>query len=193
MTAIILAGGKAKRIKKSKAFLMVGQTTIIEGQTEILKRIFDHLLIVANHSSTYQGLGARIVSDIIPQKDSLGGIYTGLIASEDVYNFILACDMPFIQLDFITYMIDQIEDYDVVIPQWEGKFEPLHAIYSKKCIKPIEQLVRENNLKIVDLLPQVKTRVIDEREIKRFDSQKLSFININTEEDYRRICSLGLR
>ncbi len=192
MTAIIIAGGKARRIKKNKAFLRVGKSTIIENQIEILKQIFGHLLIVTNQTRAYRGLGVRTVSDIIREKGSLGGIYSGLIASKNLYNFILACDMPLLQPALITYMIKEIGDHDLVIPQWGDNLEPLHAIYSKRCIHPIEQLLEEDNLKIIDFLGEVKTRTIKQEEILKYDPNRFSFVNINTEEDYRKICSFGL-
>jgi len=74
----------------------------------------------------------------------------------------------------------------VVIPKIDGMAEPLHAVYSKKCLAPIEQLLHGGKLAISQLFSLVRTRYVDEAEITKFDSKHLSFFNINTQDDLRK-------
>lgn len=208
ITGIILAGGSGERIGCNKAFLKLGSKTLIEELISRLEERFPRLIIVANETEKYRKFHHEVISDILPHKGPLGGIYTGLVNSNSLYNFIVACDMPFIKPDLIRYMMEKIEVNDVIIPKWNGKFEPLCAIYSKKCIKPIEKQLSKDNLKITDFFKDVnpvrsklsktpatplvwtsngvKVKVITEKEVAKFDLKGFSFVNINTPEDCRK-------
>ncbi|MEE8317534.1 MAG: molybdenum cofactor guanylyltransferase [Candidatus Omnitrophota bacterium] len=185
VTGIILSGGKSSRMKTDKAFLKLGSKTMIEELISRLEKKFSRLMIIANDRERYMRFGIELVEDIVPDKGPLGGIYTGLVVSKDDYNFIFACDMPFLNQDLIQYMIGEVEGggYDVIIPEWEGRLQPLCAIYSKECIKPIENELSKNNLKITDFLKYVKVRVLNDKEISKFDLGRPFFANINTPRD----------
>ena len=146
----------------------------------------DIILVTAKGQSFPQLTGypkLKIAADIYPGKGSLGGIYTGLAVSESFHNLVVAGDMPFLNRDLLTYMMQLSADFDVVIPRLGNEVEPLHAVYSKGCLAPIEYLFKQDNLKIIDFFPSVKVRYIEAEEIDKFDSKHLSFFNINTEKD----------
>lgn len=193
MKAIILAGGKNKRIGQNKGFIKLNGPTIIENQIRLLQGIFEEILIVANSPQEYQHLGVEVTEDIIPHKGSLGGIYSGLFSSESFYNFFLACDIPFPNIDLIAYMKDLVDNYDVVIPRTGVGYEPLSAFYSRDCLSPIKRQMDSGNLKIVDFFPHVKVRTIEAEELNKFDPDGISFFNINTREDLKKARRIALR
>jgi len=179
--AIILSGGKCRRISTEKSFIKLGSETLIETIINVLHKIFSDIIIVANHSEKYSGLAVqKVVKDIIPEKGPLGGIYTGLKISDTQYNFIIACDMPFINPFLISLLLENNEGYDIVVPAYNGFFEPLYAVYSKNCTEVILEQLKNNELKIIDIYPKLKTNVLvcDDH----FFSEK-TFFNVNTPED----------
>ncbi|MDO8525689.1 MAG: molybdenum cofactor guanylyltransferase, partial [Candidatus Omnitrophota bacterium] len=108
ITGIVLAGGKAARMRGScdKAFLKVGGKTIIDRQLKALRNIFKEIMIVTNSPDRYKDRkGVKIIPDLVREKGPLGGIYSGLSASGSFYNFVTACDMPFINEGLVKYMI----------------------------------------------------------------------------------------
>jgi len=125
----------------------------------------------------------RIVTDIYPGKGPLGGIYSGLAVSDSFYNLVVGCDMPFLNQALLHYMIQLSANVDLVVPRLGDMIEPLHAVYSKGCLAPIECLLKQGNLQVNDLFTLVKVRYVDAEEIDRFDPKHLSFFNINTEAD----------
>ena len=183
MTGIILAGGKNTRIGMEKAFLRIGNKVIIEEISAKLSRILPKIMVVTNSPNSYYYLGVEVVKDILPGKGALGGIYSGLAASETHYNFVLACDMPFISLNLIEYMRKNAEGYDVVIPKLNNYFQPLHAIYSKDCIQPIREQLHRNDLQIFGFFDRVEVKCISGGEVKAFDPGGIAFFNINTKDD----------
>ena len=188
MTAIILAGGKSQRMGSNKAFLKYSDKTFIEHQVSNLSKVFDEIIISANDASAYSSLKMPIVTDVMPGKGPLGGICAGLMQARSHYVFVIACDMPFINEKVILYLRDQINDYDVVVPQTSRGLEPMHAFYSKNCIQPIYRCLEEGKLRIIDFFPKVKVRVVDEKEFKGIDASIQSLVNLNTPEEYKRYC-----
>lgn len=188
MTAIILAGGKSRRMGSNKPFLKYGDKTFLEHQVAGLGKIFDEIILSANDRDIYAGLNLPVVPDVIPERGPLSGICAGLMRAKSFHSFVVACDMPFIQQDIILYLKGRIDTYDVVIPQTNRGLEPMHAFYSKNCIQPMHRCLMEGKLRIVDFLSEVKVRVIFEEEIRRLNMSLQSLINLNTPEEYKKYC-----
>ncbi len=189
VSCIVLAGGKSTRLGRNKIVETIGNKSLLERVVSCLASFNNEIIIVTAENSSLPQLTnfpkLKVIKDIFPGKGSLGGIYTGLVASEAFYNLVVACDMPFLNLDLLRYMISLDEGYDVVIPKVNEILEPLHAVYSRKCLSPIEFLINQNRLSILELYPMVKVRYLEKIEIDRFDPRHLSFFNINTEADLR--------
>ena len=183
MVAIILSGGNNRRMLHNKAFLQMGQKSIIEREIEVLSTFFSRIIVVTNTPENHEHLRVSLVSDVVPGKGPLGGIYSGLMASKDKYNFVVSCDLPFLNAGLISYMIELTEGHDIVVPRLNGLVEPLHAIYSKHCLIPIKRQLDRNELKIQSFFGEVKVRYIRESEIKKYDPKGIAFFNVNTEED----------
>jgi molybdopterin-guanine dinucleotide biosynthesis protein A len=193
VSCIVLAGGEGRRLGTDKAFLRIDNRVLIEEIVEKMAHIGDEVIIVTNSPQKYSYLGTRLVGDVYLGKGVLGGIYSGLRAARNDYSLAVACDMPFLNLNLLRYMILLSPGYDVVIPRVGGLTEPLHAIYSKDCLQPMERLLSAGGLRIIDFFPEVQVRYVEEEEIRLFDPQCLSFFNINTPEDLEKARSLARR
>lgn len=186
VTAIVLAGGMATRMGPGcdKAFLVIDDRPIIDRQLKVLKRVFKEIIIVTNSKNRYNHLkGIRMISDILMRRGPLGGIYSALMASSTYHNFVIACDMPFINEALVRYMIDKKDNYDILIPKIDKKFHPLFGIYSKYCIPVMEEMLKHNRLRIAGIFSKVKTRFISKKTVEKFDKELRSLVNINTKED----------
>jgi molybdopterin-guanine dinucleotide biosynthesis protein A len=186
ITGIILAGGESRRIGKNKALLQIGGKRIIERILELFTDIFGQVIIVTNSPHEFQFLDVRIVTDIFPKMGCLGGIYTGLFFCPTEKAMVVACDMPFLNKKLIEYLISLCEGYDIVIPQIQEFYEPLHAIYSINCAPFIEKDLIKKEKKIINFFTHLKVRKVSITEIQKIDPERKSFININTEEDYNK-------
>lgn len=189
MTVIILAGGKSRRMgKRDKAFMKIDGELLIRRQLRLLKKDFKKIIIVANAVDKYKGLtGVRVVPDAVADRGPLGGIWSGLMASSDRYNLVLACDMPFIDLHVVKYMRLKAAGYDVVVPRIDGRYEPLFGIYSKSCLRFIRPLLDKKDLKVSGFFPKVKVREIGRKELSRFGDPGKIFMNINTPGSLRKV------
>ncbi|NIQ39076.1 MAG: NTP transferase domain-containing protein [Proteobacteria bacterium] len=171
---------------RDKLFLEAGRVPLFERVHRVLKEVFDDLIIVANNAEWFDTYDTPVMPDLIPGKGALGGLYTALkcVSTDSVFCF--ASDMPFLNSRLIRYMIKKSTMGDVIIPRTSDGLQPLHAIYSKACLEPIENLISRGNLKIVDFFTEVNVIYVTEREIRDHDPSLKSFMNVNTEEDLRR-------
>jgi len=186
VSGVILAGGESRRMGEDKSFVRVSGRPLIDNVVDKMSRLFDDLIIVTNKPQLYLGCPARIERDALPGRGPLGGIYTGLLAAQNEHCFIVACDMPFVAADLIRRMVAVSKDFDAVVPQHDGLFEPLCAVYGRGCVEPILAQLRQGNLKVIDFYEHVSLKTVGSEEIARLDPLALSFTNINTPEDRLR-------
>lgn len=191
MTGVVLAGGRSTRMGTNKALLEFGGVRIIERLVHTLRPLCSELAIVANDVETYAYLGLRIWPDRIPGKGALGGLYTAVLGSASAQTFCIACDMPFPDPAVIAYLQSVAPDADVVVPRTADGYQPLHAVYSKTCLRPMEELLRSDRLKIDQLFSAVRLRVVEGEELRRIDPLQRAFVNVNTREDLAAAAALA--
>jgi len=191
-SAVVLAGGKSSRLGADKSFLLLDGQPLIARTVQRLSVLSDDLIIVTNTLERFKplGLAARLVADERPGEGSLMGIYSGLKAARHPYALVVACDMPFLNPPLLRYMLSMAPGYDVVIPRLADMLEPLHAVYGRTCLPWIARLLDEGRRKIIAFLPYAKVRYVEESEIGRFDPLHLSFVNINTPQDWEQVQGL---
>lgn len=175
------------RLGRDKVFETVGDRNLLDLVIDRVIPLSRETIVVTASNNTpikyenYSGLKA--VTDIHPGKGPLGGVYTGLMTSSSLCNLVVASDMPFLNPALLRYMMDISAYFDVVVPRIGDLMEPLHAIYTKNCLEPMEHLLKQDKLSIHRLFPMVRTRYVEVDEIETFDPEHLSFFNINTRSD----------
>lgn len=122
----------------------------------IYRSFFREIIISTNSPLEYLEFDARIVTDIHRGKGPLGGIHAGLLHAEAEQAFVSACDMPYLSEAFIAHMIAKAGGYDLVVPVSAKGFEPLHAIYSRRCLPVIESQIERGELKLAPLFREVQ-------------------------------------
>lgn len=186
VTGLILCGGKSKRMGRAKAFLPYEGTTVINHIVTVLKDLFSELFLVANEPQQYEDLGIDVVKDILPYRGPLGGILSGLMTASNQYSFVVACDMPLIDKRLTRELVARRHNNDVVVLQHSMGIEPLFGVYSKNCIKPLEESLFTGNLSVQDFLSGLKAEVFEWKPGP--DAEALPpFFNINTPQDYSRV------
>ena len=183
-TAIILAGGKSSRMGRPKALLPFDDEPLIVHIVRALKCMFAEAVVVAAPEQELPPLPALLVRDEVAYQGPVGGIYYGLKAAQGEFCFVTSCDVAFTNLALISYFISHISNYDVVVPYWLERFQPLHAVYRRSVLPLLKEQLERGELRPVFLYDKVRTRKIGEDEIRRLDPEGLSFFNMNTPEDY---------
>ncbi len=186
VAGVILAGGQSTRMGQDKRFLELAGRTLLERSITVFESLFAEIMIVvAEPTPRLAGLRHRVVTDLIPGCATLGGVYTGLSHAGASRIFAAACDMPFMNGRVIGYLAGADPAADVVIPRLATGLQPMHAIYSKRCLPVLERMAREGALKLQDVV-QAETlavRIIPEDELRPLDPHLLSFLNVNSPAD----------
>ncbi len=191
MTGAILAGGLSRRMGFNKAFIKIDGSTIIERSVKLFREGFDDFFIVATDILLYDHLEARVVSDIIKCAGSLGGIYTAVFHSKEDSVFVAACDMPSLDLKSVKRTAEvPLGGYDAIVPFIGGRYHPMHAVYSRKCLKPVKAMIEEGNLRVNDLFERIRVKRLTEGHFKNLPIES-SVENINTRDDLRRFGHSG--
>ena len=203
VTGVILAGGKSRRMGQNKALIQLGENSLIEHVIRRTRLVADELLLITNNHTEYAHFDLPMHGDIIPGTGALGGIYTGLThASYDVV-LCVGCDNPFLVPNLLAYLVSVLGDYDAVMPYTSSRnkdigvtnasystdqitLQTLCAVYSKRCLPIIEQMLNEPDLRVHALQERANILTLAPEIWKTYDSEGDSFFNVNTPEDFEK-------
>ena len=177
-TAIIMAGGQSRRMGVDKSLLPLNNKPMVEAIYEQLQGSFSQVLISSNEKEKLAFLGLRVVPDRHIGQGPLMGIASALEVSANELNFVIACDIPYVDLRCVREMLKEAHGVDIVVPTvGQGQYEPLFAIYRKSSLKAINELLSAGRRKISDVFGRCKVKYIN------LDLPG-NFANINTMAEY---------
>lgn len=196
ITGIILAGGKSKRMGLNKSFLKVGEVTMIERTTELMKSLFDRVILITNTPDEYKFLGIEMFEDIYKNVGPLAGIHSGLAHSITDKNFIISCDIPFVNKGVIEFIINYKTNKSITITKADGFVQQLCGLYSKQDLQEIVELIKDDKLeinnsqkcgcKVLQLVQKLDAEIIDIA--NEYDGyEEGMFLNMNKPEDFELV------
>lgn len=160
-TAGIIAGGRSLRMQRDKSLLPIRGRPMIQHIADQLTLYFNEIIINASAPEKYTFLEARVAPDKIPGQGPLMGISAVLKAAQNEKVFVVACDIPDINLDFVRRLLAEASHYDCVIPiSGQDELEPLFAVYRKSVLPVVDDLLESGKRQIRLLYPRVKTKYL---------------------------------
>lgn len=194
LTGVVLAGGRSSRFGANKALADWKGAPLVQSVVNSLLEVLPKVLVVTKNAAELSFLNServRVIEDLCLDGHPMGGLFTALQGLETGHAFVAACDMPFVRPELIRALWHSRADYDAVIPVWKNKRQPLCGVYSRACVGMIRSSIEADTLGISRLFDDMRTRFMLETEIAGVDPQGLSFMDIDTREDYER--AKGLR
>jgi molybdopterin-guanine dinucleotide biosynthesis protein A len=194
-SGVILAGGLSTRFDGlDKALIRVDGRSILDRLLATFSGLFDETILVTNSPENYLEWDLQIVTDLYAARSSLTGIHAALTYAACSHVFVSACDVPFLQTAVIRALLQAVQPHiDVVIPVTSAGFEPLCAVYSKKCLQTIERNLDRGNFKIQKIFNKLNLKPVSEATLRRLDPELLSFFNLNSPADLERAEALLTR
>jgi molybdopterin-guanine dinucleotide biosynthesis protein A len=204
----ILIGGKSTRFGSDKGLFKIGSKPMISFQIETISKLNYKIYLVAKSANQMNEYINKINIEkisgfIIDERESLleKGIHTPMIGLYTVFKdlnklgfarvLILSCDMPLVKLEVIQYLLKFSNDFECIIPIWDnGYLEPLFSIYPvKKGLESAIINLKRREYKLTKLIRKDwKIKYVSvEKELKKFDENLISFININKIEDLGKL------
>lgn len=185
VSGVILAGGASRRMGRDKALLDLGGRPLIAVVAERLRAVADEVIICANHVARYAPFADRCVPDIYPGVGTLGGLHAGLHAAGHDWVMVVGCDMPFIRPVVLSWFVAAAAGRDLVILKHpDGRLEPLHAVYHKRCLPAIEASIAAGERRADAFHLGLRVRYVSPAELAPLDPDLGSFRNLNTPEQW---------
>jgi molybdopterin-guanine dinucleotide biosynthesis protein A len=186
LTLVIQAGGESRRMGQDKALLPFQGRTLIERVLGRAAHLADEVLVTTNQPEGYRFLGLPLVADVIPGRGALGGLFTALSAASQTLVAVVACDMPFVSAELLSFERDLLlqESYDAAIPRTAGGTEPFHAVYRREaCLPHIQAAIQADKWRVDAWYARANVRLLSPEETRHYDPPGLAFWNVNTPED----------
>jgi molybdenum cofactor guanylyltransferase len=215
----ILAGGQSRRLGQDKALVQVGGVPMLRRIIERVAKLNPAYMVIitprpaAYYDETLAGLdlpcSIDFTHDAFPDRGALGGLYTAVYHNT---NLVLACDMPFINMALLKYMLtifrqtmqpqsDEAKITLAVMPRVDRTLQPFHSIYLGNTLATLmASIVREyKHPRVTQFFENIIANeddicgihCLDEPEWRQFDEHGYSFWNINTPEDLARAQQLA--
>ena len=181
LTAILLAGGKSRRMGCDKAMLPFEGGTLLEWQIWKLRQL--HLEQILISGGGYCVPGAQTVPDIFPDCGPIGGIYSCMQQAHGSACLVLSVDTPLVPVSVLEKLCEKHLSGDseiTILRTKDGDIEPLIGIYNTGIAELLLQQIRAQNFSVRHLVRLVSTAFFDV-------DDELACFNCNRPEDYQRL------
>ena len=179
-TLLVLAGGDSRRMGRTKAWLEVGETTLLRWVTERLAPAFTEVVVsFAEPEQVQELVPYRLVFDRKPAAGPLAGLEAGLRSARTEVTFAVACDMPYVTRQLAEMAVAASSGCDAAIPRIDGRPEPACAAYRQSALHAMTAALDAGRYRAADLAEQ-----LDVAWLEGFDPEL--FRSLNTPEDYER-------
>jgi molybdopterin-guanine dinucleotide biosynthesis protein A len=181
---VILAGGRASRMGgRDKAFAAIGGEPIAVRTVGLFQHLFRQVIVATNRPERFDGLGVETVADRHSGCGPLAGIHAAVLASQAPWVFVVACDMPGLDVEVIRWLLERPRIADAVVPRWENDVEPLHALYAVHTLPAIERCLASGCWALREFLATIRVDYVAERELRALGGAARSLLNVNTPEE----------
>ena len=170
---------------QDKSGLLLGDRTLLARVIGRLAPVCDPVIVVAREASDYPDYKAVVVEDRWPGSGPLGGLITGLGATETPCAVVVACDLPFVEPALLSGLIGRRAAWDAVVPDVAGLPQPHCAVYARTALEVAEAVFNGGGRSLRELLdtPDLRVLYIRDEDLRSWDPTLRSFMNVNTQED----------
>ncbi len=183
VTAFLLAGGLSSRMGEDKGLMPWQDTTMAGRVIDTLRQCFEDIVILSNDGA-YWRFGLPLIPDLVKGMGPAGGILTGLRNSQTALNFFIACDMPLITPEVISFILKNSKAGMITVPLMDNRKQPLCAVYPSSITDEWERQTAMGIIKMHELLDYFNTRLL---KLDGFPAGHLAFANINTKSEYNQL------
>lgn len=187
ISIVIQAGGRSTRMGQDKGLVPLAGIPMIEHVLSGVKNLGDEIIITTNAPEYYAYLNLRMVRDKSPGEGALAGLQTALGAADGSTVFVIACDMPFPNKKLINHLFSLASSGDAIVPYYNDRYQPLHAVYSKRpCLSAIKNALDKGEKKVISFYSEIDVITVDETIISALSLDNLSFFNVNTPSELEK-------
>ncbi len=191
IVGVVLAGGKSTRMGMDKALLEKSNRQFIQIAIDTLKEVTSRVVVSCREACQYGEYDLPVVFDEIDGAGPLSGMHAVMKNIQADYYIFLPIDNPLVPGALFEYMLQSAGDCDALVPYIGGYFEPLCAIYHRRCFPLIEKFLASGERKVRSFYSEAKICPFTEEEISLFGEPEKIFFNINHKDHYDRLLKMG--
>jgi len=184
VSGFILAGGKSRRMGTNKALLAFQDKPLLQHMINRIEPFCDKVAI-SGQNSEYANFKVEMVPDLYPDCGPIAGIFSALKYTGSDWNLLVSVDVPFVNDELFLSLVSNIGEYDCIVPQHTSGVEPLIALYNRRTLPVIEEMIKSGDYRLTNLLSKINTRYVDCCYLIK--NHPRLFMNINRMEDYQSI------
>ncbi len=183
-SAAVFAGGASTRMETDKAFLRLGDASLIERQVRCLGETgAAEVLISGRVGVDYSRFGLTVVHDELLDTGPLAGLAAVLKAATFEKILVLAVDMPAMTSAMLMKIVSMCEDEMGCVPIDDRGFEPLAAAYSKQLLPLAEEMLAAGRYSMREFVKEAIDRG-RMRTLQLEPAEQIHFINCNRPSEW---------
>jgi len=153
ISAVLLAGGKSRRMGQDKATVLFCGAPLWKTQVELLRRLEPtEIFVSARIDPAWRPANLEFVADSPPSRGPLSGIAATLSRTTSEHLLVLAIDTPFMTETYFRKLCGQVDLGWGVIPMRGNRAEPLAAIYPREAAPEFGQALSGNDFSLQALV-----------------------------------------
>lgn len=186
ITAVILAGGKGRRLAGTdKGLMTFNDHPLINHILNAIKPQVGGILINANRNlDKYENLGYPVIRDDMDDfQGPLAGFAVAMQNAGTEYIVTLPCDGPFIPDDYVQKLASALHEQqsELAVAHDGTRLQPVHALLPVNLLDSLMGFLQSGDRKIDRWYALHKMALAD------FSSSRETFTNINTPEEHERL------
>lgn len=185
-SAVILAGGKSTRMGFDKQLLQMRDRLIGEHLIDLLQTRFSDIMVSSPTPELYDQSRVRVIQDVYENIGPLGGIHAALRSSRSEAVFVIACDMPYLEIPYLDFMMGELEkgSYHACVTQRGDHLEVFHSFFLRPALVTLEEELSAGRYSVQRFTRKIDALVIPEETARRLLPDWRAFTNLNTPEEY---------
>lgn len=186
ITAVILAGGKARRMDgQDKGLITLHGRPMIDYIIHALQPQAGNILINANRNAEqYAAFGLPVIADMLGDYfGPLVGMASGMNATDKTFIATAPCDSPFIPDNLVEMLYRALaeNEADICVAHDGERMQPVFALLRCSLLPSLLAYLDEGGRKIDTWYGQQRLALAD------FSTSAETFLNLNTPEDKRML------
>lgn len=189
-SGVVLAGGKSSRFGKEKALVKFKGKPLVKWSMDAIENVVDEIILSLSSQTEVSefikllGKEVIIVKDDKPDLGPISGLLSSFKEAKGKFIAVAPCDSPFIKIELYDLLFKKAKGHDGAVPYINNFWEPLHAVYKRESlILALEKAISKGKNRPTDAYPYLDIEKVTQKELKTFDAENLSFININIKDD----------
>lgn len=189
--AIILAGGRSRRMGRPKEALPWRDHTLLAETVQTLLMCTHPVVVVAREEAQElppYPMEADLVFDDTPGAGPMGALVAGLRAVDREADavFVTGCDTPLLSGDTVAWLANQLGEERVLVPEIDGHLQILSSVMRLEVLGAAEQMLDEGVDTPRTLVERCPSRVLKGSDLASCPEGIQAFQSLNTPEDYER-------